>query len=121
MNTIYKKYDVCDLETPLNIILALPFVIDDVELEIQYEISPYREATFNDPAEGGELEDFSYKVIKIGNFTPTDKQADMIETIIYDKEFKEFTKEWVWNDYADKKNEDDRDYAEYRYDMMNDR
>lgn len=120
MNTFTAKYDTTDYPE-IQRSLALPFAIEEIEIEIQYEISPYRPATFYDPAEGGELEDVEYNILTIGNFVPTDKQVKIIFDIIDTKEFKEIITEWILNDYADKKNQEKQDYAEYRYDILNDR
>lgn len=120
MNTFTKKYDTTDYPE-IQRALALPFEIEEIELEISYEISPYRPATFHDPAEGGYIEDVEYNILTVNKFVQNDKQVKIIMDFIDAKEFREITNEWVWDDYADKKNEDDRDYAEYRYDMMNDK
>lgn len=115
------SYDMRDLEIEANKALGLPFEIEEIELEIQYDISEYRPATFDDPEEGGEIEDCNIKVIKINNFEPTEQQAKIIMDLIDDKEFREITTEWIWDDYKTQKKSDAQDLAEYRYDIMNDR
>lgn len=120
MNTFTTKYDTTDYQE-IQRALALPFEIEEIELEIKYEISPYRPATFYDPAEGGDIEDVKYNILTVDNFVPNDKQVKIIMDIIDTKEFREITTEWIWDDYADKKNQEKQNYAEWRYDLNNNR
>jgi hypothetical protein len=60
-NYTYTKF--WDHKTPINWILALPFDIEDVELEIEYGISRYVPGNWHHQAEGGELEDWNVAVV----------------------------------------------------------
>lgn len=119
MNTFTTKYTTDYIE--IQKALVFPFEIEEIELEIKYAISPYSPATFYGPAEGGDIEDVEYTILTVNNFIPTDKQVKIIMDLINNKEFREITTELIWNDYANKKNQEKQDYAEWRYDIMNER
>jgi len=89
MKTIYRTFDTTDFD--------LGF--ESIELEISYGISPYRPATWYDPAEGGELEEYEVKVLLIDDFEPTDEVTKKIMDEIEGKEFNELIEEWIWDDY----------------------
>jgi len=60
MITFYTTIDVSSLN--IEKLLALPFMIEEVELEIEYHIPKYYPRTWLHPEEGGELEDWNVKV-----------------------------------------------------------
>ena len=111
MKTIYHTFDAIDFD--------LGF--ESIELEINYSISPYRAATWHDPEEGGEIEDCEIKVLLIDDLEPTDEQAKKIMDEIDGKEFNELIGEWCFEDYKESKEQDKIDWAEYKWDMRNDR
>ncbi|MFA6066934.1 MAG: hypothetical protein WC707_07160 [Candidatus Babeliaceae bacterium] len=109
-------YDVRDLKSPLNVILALPFDITDVELDIDYSIyGCNRPATFDDPEEHPELEVTSSKVISIithnGSFTPTSKQSDLILSLLNNDDLDEL----LWYDAEVQKAAYEIEMEEYFY------
>jgi len=60
----------------------------DIELEISYAISRYRPATWNDPSEGGEIEECEIKTVPESLLAEIDSD-----------EFRGLVEEWVWYDY----------------------
>jgi hypothetical protein len=82
MKTIYRTFNATNLD----------LAFDTVELEISYGISPYRPATFDDPAEGGELEECNVNVLLIDDSEPCHAEAAKImEELV---EYKEFN-DWI--------------------------
>ena len=105
MITFYTTIDVSSLNIEKK--LCLPFWIEEVELEIEYAISKYHAATPWEPAEGGEIEDCNFKIIKVydenGNgFIPTDKQCLTVENALTEKE-RERIDDAIWHHYETNK------------------
>jgi hypothetical protein len=81
MKTIYRTFDATNLD--------LGF--ESVDLEISYGISPYRPSTWNDHAEGGELEECNVNVLLIDDSEPCHVEAAKImEELIGHKEFNDW-------------------------------
>jgi hypothetical protein len=78
MKTIYRTFDARDFDLGS----------ESIELEISYAISRYRPATWNDLAEGGEIEDAKIKTVPESLLAEIDSD-----------EFRELVEEWVWDDY----------------------
>jgi hypothetical protein len=110
MITFYTTMDVSSLN--IEKLLALPFMIEEVELEIGYSISKYHAATFWSPEEGGEIEDCNFKIINIitGDgyvfFAPTDKQCLTVEKAFTEKE-RSSIDDAIWHHHDTNKSEPD--------------
>lgn len=117
--TFITNFSMDDIETPFD------FEITDIELEVTYSVyGQDKPATFHDPAEYADLEIEGKKVLKVftsnGEFEPTYEQNDIILALIDDKENNAILEGLLWDEVKMQKAADDQDYAEYRYDMMND-
>jgi hypothetical protein len=72
----------------------------EIELEISYGISPYSAATFNDPEEGGELEECNINVMSVDGSEPSHAEAGRItDELMYCKEFNNWVEEQCFDDY----------------------
>jgi hypothetical protein len=123
MNTFYANYDLCDSQDTINLssILALPYPIDECELEIEYSISQFVPQSFYAPAEGGEIEDCNIKVVLINGSPCTKKQSDKLLDILYSDTrkhgFIEITSEWCYEDQSSQNESYQQDRAEYLMDI----
>lgn len=108
--TTYINFSMDDIENPFS------FEVKNAELEVTYtSYQKEDEKGFY----GVDIDIDKINVTKIDGIEPTDYQADIILNliIVHDKELKEMINDEV----KMQKVADDQDYAEYRYDMMNDR
>lgn len=113
MITFYTTIDVSSLN--IEKLLALPFMIEEVELEVEYGISKHIPANWFHEQEGGELELCEWRIINIiaGDgyvfFAPTDKQCLTVENAFTEKE-RECIDDAIWGHYASIKDEPDEWY-----------
>lgn len=89
-----------DHETPINWLLALPFEIEGVMIEIEYDISKYYPATFWQPEEGGEIEDWN---VKVTDEMFNEKQSEIIKDSLNE----EWIIDAIWDHYQSNKNKVD--------------
>lgn len=100
MKTFEIVYDrFWDHNKPINHELCLPFEINEVRLQIEYNISKFHPATYWSPAEGGEIEECIVTVID------ECYNEEQCETIL-----NSISEEWlagaVWNHHNKMKNQE---------------
>jgi len=106
MTTFDFTYVIDDVQDSEIISKALCWTTEvySVELTVNYDISKYYPSTWNDPEEGGELEDCECNVYFVNDTIPvTEKQSKIIiDCLDYD-----YIVEKIWDHHDDQRLNDD--------------
>ncbi len=94
MNTFDTDYELDDANA--TILLALPFEIYNLQLEIDYTISKFYPATLYSPAEYGEIDDCDINIVSINDhINITDTQAKLLHDLLDEEKINEM----IWHHY----------------------